>query len=416
MREHSRKILVISYYSPPYRSSYGTQRLIKFIKFLLMRGWNITLLTSELPRNEPIAEEEEKLPKKLRVVRIPPTRLFSNLKWRGKFVPDDFIGWIRPAVDRAMEIIAEDRPSIIFSTAPPYSNMIIGTICSSKSKSIPHITDFRDPWTRIDVIWVIKGKIRKWINKKLEGEVLKRSKYVIMADDLAYKDDFFIKGVRKIKAPIISISNGYDEDDFKNILPHRKSRNKMFSISYVGGFYDQETFNNFLDPLLFWAKLFPEDMSQVMLLYAGASSHFFNNCYELPFFLENHGYLSHREAILLRYRSDIQMFSQPSYFKPHIFSGKIFEMIRTPVPILAITRTDGAVARLLDKTKTGFSVSQGKDEKAALILKKIFEDWKTNKIKYNPQLSVILGYSRESLANKLAEVLDLCVDSVHACK
>jgi glycosyltransferase involved in cell wall biosynthesis len=401
-----RNILVISYYSPPYRSLHGTQRLFKFIKYLSRWGWDITLLTSELPDGEPIDETPEMLPSNLHIVRIPGTRLSSNMARRGKFIPDDFIRWVRPAVNKAIEIMEKKKPEVIFSTAPPYSNMIIATICASKGKGIQHVTDFRDPWTKIDVSWVIKGRLLQWMNKKLECEILRRSNRVIMADDLIYKDAFFCEDAKSYDDKIVSISNGYDEEDFRGIPLAPPNSNKMFSISYVGVFYDQETFNNLLSPLIAWANRHPEDMRQVRLLYAGSSSDFFKRAEKLPFQMVNYGFITHREAISLRYKSNIQLFAQPSYFKSHVYSGKIFEMIRTPVPILAITRKDGAVARLLESTRTGYSLPHGQTEKVAVALKQIFDCWKIGEQIYNPDLSMIKRYSRESLAKKLTEILN----------
>ena len=42
----ARHVLVISYYSYPYRSVYGTQNVGKFIKYLTRLGWTITLVST----------------------------------------------------------------------------------------------------------------------------------------------------------------------------------------------------------------------------------------------------------------------------------------------------------------------------------------------------------------------------------
>jgi hypothetical protein len=400
------RILIISYYSPPYRSSLGTQRTMKFIKYLTRIGWHITLLTSELPEDEPQDEFSEPFPPIVKVVRIPSTRLYSNLNWQGKFIPDDFFHWVRPALAEVMRLTKEENYSIIYSTAPPYTNLIIGTIASAKT-GIYHIPDFRDPWTRIDIAWVIKGRFLNWFNKKLEYEVLKRSKHIIMADDFEYRDDYFVDKVKLLQVPVISITNGYDEEDFQNTKLPAEMDDGMFKISYIGGFYDPETFSNVLEPLLIWADKYPEDMSKVALIYAGNSSSYFNKLEKLPFNLIDYGFLHHKEAISLRFESNVQLFSQPSYFKSHVYSGKIFEMIRTPIPILAIVKPDSAVTKLLAKTRTGFSIPQQKSEKSAEILKELFEDWKAGKRGYKADFQEVAKYSRMALSNKLDMVFKI---------
>jgi glycosyltransferase involved in cell wall biosynthesis len=120
--------------------------------------------------------------------------------------------------------------------------------------------------------------------------------------------------------------------------------------------------------------------------------------------LRDHGYVSHREAIIARMNSDLQLFSQPAYFKPHIYSGKIFEMLRVGVPILAITRTDGAVATLLDRTGAG--IAQYRHEDVAVILKDFFDKWKRGERLTTPDGAMVSAYSRETLANRLASTLE----------
>lgn len=399
----NRNILIISYYASPYRSSLGTQRTMKYIKYLSHMGWHITLLTSELPENEPTDEYSEQFPANVKVVRIPSTRLYSNLNKIGVFVPDDFIHWVRPSLAAFERLNKEDNYSIIYSTVPPYTNAIIGTIASAKT-GIPHIPDFRDPWTKIDIGWRIKNRFLDWLNKKLEYQVLKQSKHIVMADDLEYQHDYFVDTAQILNNPISSITNGYDEEDFQNINPITDTDKNKFNISYIGGIYDQETFKNIIDPILIWANKYPKDMNEVSLTYAGSSFSFFTRLDRPPFSIYNAGFLTHNAAISLRFNSNVQLFSQPLYFKPHVYSGKIFEMIRTPVPILAIVKKDSAVTRLITRTKTGFSVPQEQKEKAAEILKQLFEDWKMGNFTYAPDMTEVEKYSRIALANKLNNV------------
>lgn len=397
-----RSVLVISYYSPPYRSIYGTQRITKFMKFLVRMGWEVTLLTTSPSLHDERDDLAESLPDSVHVVRLPALRLKSKHGGKGSFVPDDFIYWVRPAVEAAQVLVRERGISLILGTAPPYSNLLAGAICASMCK-LPFVPDFRDPWSRIDVGWIIDKPGLRHINAWMEKIIIRHSARVVITDDLKYVGDFLADASEAVRDKVVSITNGFDEEDFVGI-PLAEGRRTKFTVSYVGSLYDQETFDNLLVPFRLWNEHHPEDLRQVEFVYAGAHSKYFNNAGALPFALRDLGYVSHREAIIARMKSDLQLFSQPAYFKPHIYSGKIFEMLRVGVPILAITRTDGAVAALLDRTGAG--IAQYRHEDIAVILKDFFDKWKRGERLTTPDGAVVSTYSRETLANRLASTLE----------
>jgi|UPI0005666958 hypothetical protein len=99
--------------------------------------------------------------------------------------------------------------------------------------------------------------------------------------------------------------------------------------------------------------------------------------------------------------SDLQLFTQPRHFKPHFYSGKIFEMLRAGIPILAVTRPDGTVANLLLETNAGFTAAQ-RSEQAAVILQIQFDKWRRGEHWEKPDMNLVQrgisptlgGYSR----------------------
>ena len=381
----------------------GTQRLTKFIKYWARDGWKITLLTTAPRAGDPVDSQGETIHPDVRVVRIEPAMPKSRLVRQGRFVPDDYFRWVRPAVEALDKLIQTERPDVIVATVPPYSNAIAAAICAARH-GIPLVTDFRDPWTRIEIVFVIRRKTLRWINAAMEQRVLRISRLVLIADDLHFLADFFPDGER-LKPKAISVTNGYDEEDFCGTENLNPAAEISFVISYVGSLYDQETFDNVVAPLRQWAKQHPEDMSSVRFVYAGGASRMFQGEGALPCVLEDHGSLSHHEAISLRFRSHVQIFCLPSYLKPHTYSGKIFEMIRTPVPILAVVREDSAPAKLVKATETGVSVSPGEVMAGASYLKTIFNRWLAGKAEYSPRYEVIKNYSRERLAESAAQAI-----------
>ncbi|MDP1678928.1 MAG: glycosyltransferase [Candidatus Nitrotoga sp.] len=398
-----RRMLFVTYYSPPYPSSLGTQRLTKFTKYWARAGWKITLLTTAPGESDAVDIKGETFHPDVKVVRIAPAKAKPNLAYQGRFVPDDFFMWVRPAVNAMNEIIRAERPDVIVATVPPYSNVLVAAICAAKH-GIPLVTDFRDPWTQIDLSFVIHHKVLRWINAILERRVLRNSQLCLIADDLKFLGQYFPDG-KRWESKVVSVTNGYDEEDFFGTQDLGPPEDGIFRISYVGGLYDQKTFEYVIEPLQEWARRHPEDMHFVRFVYAGNSSHIFKHDGAIPCALENHDHLPHHQAIALRFQSHVQLCCLPPYFKPHLYSGKIFEMIRTPVPILAVVRADSAPAKLVKDTKTGISVAPGEAVAGASYMKTIFDRWLVGKVEYSPRLEVIRNYSRERLAETAAQAI-----------
>ncbi|MBI4688132.1 MAG: hypothetical protein HY756_10220 [Nitrospirae bacterium] len=399
-----RSILVISYYSQPYRSVYGTQRITKFMKFLLRMGWEVTLLTSTPSHSEEQEPRSEGIPEGVHVVRLSAAPLQSTLSRQGLFVPDDYIRWVRPAAQQAHALVRDRGISVILATAPPYSNLIAGAICAARC-GLPFVPDFRDPWSKIGLAWVISRPGLRQLNACMEKALLHFSTRVIITDDLKYIDDYLADSSEGVRKKTVSITNGYDEEDFAGMNLSDTHRVK-FTVSYIGSLYDQETFDNILQPFRLWQKSYPDDMEKVEFVYAGSGSEYFREAGPLPFSLCDLGYVSHRESIKLRINSDLQLFSLPRRLKAHLYSGKIFEMLRAGVPILAFTRLDGAAAELISKTMAGIAISPGQHQEAADALKRLFDLWRRGEALCNPDWETIAQYSREPLALKLSSLIE----------
>ena len=65
-----KRLLFISYYSPPYNSALGTQRLSKFIKYLSRSGWKIALVTTAPRAQWEIDKQAEVLPSTVDTIRL----------------------------------------------------------------------------------------------------------------------------------------------------------------------------------------------------------------------------------------------------------------------------------------------------------------------------------------------------------
>ncbi|MGD9602562.1 MAG: glycosyltransferase [Gammaproteobacteria bacterium] len=393
-----RSILIVSYYFPPYRSVYGTQRISKFAKFLSRRGWNITVL-STTPEPDQIIDDQEIERESIAIVRLPQATIRSDLKNRGMFVPDDYFQWESVAAETAVRLIKEKQISLVLSTAPPYTNLVVGTLAARKT-GLPHIVDFRDPWSRIDFAWVIRSPILVRANRWMERMVLQLADRIVSVVDAQYLESFLGDDSVEVREKTRVITNGFDDEDFSFPEMQWESRDK-FVVSYVGSIYDRETFDNILGALEAWKRRHPEDLNRVKFSYAGGGSHYLTSVGNFPCEIIDSGYVSHRSAVELRRHSHLQIFSQPRSFAKFVYSGKIFEMIRTGPPILAFTHIDGAVAQLLGRAQAGIAVAPGAMEDGAIALKSYFDRWLSGEPLVSADLGVISQYSRSALSATL---------------
>jgi len=273
------KILMIAYYFPPLGGG-GVPRPLKFCKYLPEFGWDVVVLTAKngvgpvydktlldelnsyknvkvyrtisfelgalknlfkkiffdnsntKNQSAPIERQE----KKYREIKTQKKgylkRIFSKcydlLFKLQKFlcVPDDKILWAIPSFFSALRIIKKEKPDMIFVTLPPYSSFILAVLLK-KFLGVKLITDYRDPWNTEFDKKGINYLIEKWCLKNCDG-------YVYAVEQI---NQWLLKlyNIRNIQTELIT--NGYDEDDYKNIEPIKFDKWTMIS---GGDLYGEE--------------------------------------------------------------------------------------------------------------------------------------------------------------------------------
>ena len=405
------RLLVISYFSPPYQSRFGTQRLTKFLKYLSREDWKITVITTRPNLEEWTERQSEPFPPAVLEVRT--EALQPSILWRNPpLVPDNYLGWIGPALETASKEIAREAPDVILATVPPYSNGIAAALLAVRHR-IPLVVDFRDPWSKIETGWRLTGGFARWLTRRLEHGVLRIADKVVMASEAKYVGEFLSLPEKDIDGKVVSILNGYDEEDFeKQDGSPRFNGTPRFKLSYVGTFYDEETFLGIMMLMKAWERRYPAELADVEFHYAGQNSAFFDRCKFRPGYLIDHGYVCHEEAVALRCQSQVQLFCQPPHFKPDVSSGKIYEMIRTGAPIVAITNTTGAVATIVAATRSGVVVDNRKPEDGVAALRQYYLAWKENRAVEPQDWVAVQVYSRKAQADQLSAVLRSMIPGV----
>jgi glycosyltransferase involved in cell wall biosynthesis len=373
-----KKVLIISYYWPP-GSGAGVQRWLKFSKYLPEFGWEPVILTvdpeyASYPATDPTLEKD--LPAGIKVYRTRATdwfRLYSKDKKkvpsagfavnndnsikgivarfvRGNFfIPDPRKGWNKFAIDKAVEIILKEGISHLITSSPPHSTQLLGLELKKIFPGIKWIADLRDPWT--DIYYYNEFYptfIARAVDRKYEMKVLRSSDTIITVGE-TLKQHFLGKlknGIDKVKV----LTNGYDEEDFRNvsgIIPQR------FTISYIGTLSDAYPVYGFLRAL---EKLKNEGADFIFRLVGSVTSSQQNGILEKigSERFEYIPYTDHSGAIGYMTSSSLLLMVIPDHHGSRsIVTGKLFEYLASGKPILCLGPTNGDAAAIISEMQAG---------------------------------------------------------------
>lgn len=444
-----KKVLIISYYFPP-SGGPGVQRILKFVKYLPSSGWEPVVLTvndGDFPaRDESLLNE---IPANIKVYRtkiFEPYDLYRNLTGKKKntaidveninkegkkklseqiaefiratfFIPDARRGWLKYAVKEGRKIIDEEKPDLIFSSAPPYTCSMIAMklkryYFKKYGKQIPWVSDFRDAWTGYLTSpkrWVLPAAI----DASYERKTLDEADAVTMVAN-GIKDDFDAKypDISKDKKYFL-IRNGFDSEDYKGI-PYDNNLRERFTVIYTGSMYGKRNPFFFIDTLTELVKNSSVDIKKIKFIFVGRMGgdilDYINNSY-LKSVIEHIAYVPHAESIkyLLEADAMLLLIDEDKYSKM-ILSGKVFEYLGasliTGKPILAIA-PEGEAADLIRETSAGDIIPHNNGEYLSKIFLKYYNDFLSGKKEtFAANSRAIKQYDRRLLTEKLAKVFD----------
>lgn len=423
-----KKVLIITYYWPP-AGGPGVQRWLKFVKYLPDFDIEPILYIPENP-NYPIldASLNSEVSKDLIILKHPikePYKLaslFSKkasssiskgiipvqkkqsliqkllLYIRGNFfIPDARIGWVKPSVTFLSDYIDENNITTIITTGPPHSVHLIGKQLKERL-GVEWLADFRDPWTTIGYHKKLKlSKASKEKHKALEKEVLNGADKIIVTSHVT-KTEF----ESLTKRPISVITNGYDNESVGPVTLDDK-----FSISHIGSLLSER------NPEVLWQVLrdligeldgFKDDFQLNFIGFLSDNIIESLKKYNLTNYIDNIGYVSHKEAIKFQKKSQVLLLIEiNSEDTKCIVPGKLFEYMVSNRPIISIGPKGSDVEKIIKETNTGnyFYYSDYDLLKTTII--NHYKAYKNNTLESHP--IGLQKYSRKNLTKQLAELL-----------
>ena len=420
----STKVLIITYYWPP-GSGAGVQRWLKFSKYLPLFGWDPVILTVD-PQyaTYPAVDNsmEAEISSDLKIFKTRATDYFriydkdkkkipsagfatnddSGIKGkilrfiRGNlFIPDPRKGWNKHAFKKACEIIINEGIKYMITTSPPHSAQLVGLKLKKIFPDIKWIADLRDPWT--DIYYYNQfypTVISRMVDRRFEIQVLRSADRIITVGKSL--KDLFIKKLPVLKNKIDVITNGFDEDDFRELNtahPHK------FTISYIGTLSDAYPIEGFLDALCgfrekgfdfnlkFIGTVSPKQKELILSKLEQSSVDFI-------------AYVDHSIAITYMVNTNVLLLIIPDHqSNKSIITGKLFEYIASGKPILCLGPTDGDAADIIKETGNGKSFNYNDFTGIESLLTAIINNPGTYK-NFNSST-----FSRKNLTSQLVKIL-----------
>ena len=436
-----KRVLIISYYWPPTGGS-GVQRWVKFAKYLPSEGWQPVIYTPENP--EQLAVDESlaaEVPEDAEIVKtriIEPYELYKRVlrrsghskeavevnpvnaqnksllqkaaMWiRGNlFRPDPRCLWIGPSVRFLKKYLAEHPVDLIVSTGPPQSMHMIG-LRLSRETGLPWIADFRDPWTKIFYFKHLSmtSATEKW-HRKMEKKVLDEASAVVAVSPLVQQEF-----QEMTDTPVELITNGFDECDFSSeqCTEAYGGASEEFIITHTGLFaadgnptvlWDvlaekcrtDETFKKLLR-----IKLIGKTDDQILKALTDRG---------LEDSMINMGYQPHSVAVEQQRQASLLILplrKEPEY--KAVLPGKLFEYLASQRPILGIGQPDGAMAMIVNETRTG-TVIDWEDRKG--LTQYIEQCWERHlEGRLSTEGADLSRFTRRSLTRRMAGLFDKVV-------
>ena len=420
-----RTVLVIAYYFPPMGLS-GVQRTLKFVKYLPQFGWQPTVLTvtpTGYFAQDPTLLEElngknieiirsgsldvNRFFKKKSTVKMPSERWEKALRFTSDlfFIPDNKIGWRRKAVHAASELLSKSRFDILFATAPPFTDFLIGMDLAEKFK-IPLILDYRDPWLEFPVKYY-PTPYHRWKNYILEKQALQRSTKVIVTNrrvkELILKQYEFLR-----YDDVEIISQGYDPEDFAPAAGVQHAGSGKFTITHTGVFNGDRSPKYFFEAL---KKIFTDSPELKDKIEARIVGNFQDGYVKMiqTMGLESNivltGYLSHADSVKELLNADcLWLMLMNDRQSP----GKLYEYIAARKPILACV-PDGFIKQTVLEAGAGIITNPTSVDEIAGAILILYQQFKDKKLPV-PKDEIVRKYDRSALTYELSNIMGFLVE------
>jgi hypothetical protein len=303
---------------------------------------------------------------------------------------------------KVIKQVSKDTFDFVITTGGPYSVHRVGYALKKKLPNIFWIVDWRDLWTQNPYFHGIR--IFHWYEKYLEKLFHTRCNLITTVSDGLASD------LQKVTSvPIEVIYNGFDSDDYAELLKKPRKKNKRFTIAYLGslykGFQDPMPLLHALAELDIEKKISSEDFE---MIFAGTNCNIKEQIDELK--MEKYytylGFIPREASLEIQYNADAVLFFEYGNLKVKgILTGKLFEYLSLSKEIWAIGIsgiTDAGM--IIGKACAGICLGTDIEKIKAYIMYSIFH--RNNKGR-EKDMVFISSFERRKQAEKLFSLLSI---------
>ncbi|MDZ4182487.1 MAG: glycosyltransferase, partial [Candidatus Cloacimonadaceae bacterium] len=361
MKSAEPKLLMIINEFPPVGES-GVQRPLKHLKYLSRAGWKCFVVT---PGNPPKAVFDysllDEIPRSASIHRtfsfgfggrgvnavagikhgtLSKASLARKALWKGLwkalnlfnsllFPIDKQIGWVPFAYRKALSLIRSHGIRNVYITAFPFSAFLVGIMLKRKlGNKITWVADYRDAWQFEPLL---KENILPFRYRKIERkdrQVLELCDRVVFPTEHIHK--LYLQKYPWLSDKSVTITNGYDEEDFTGLIPRKYDK---FTVFFMGKVYNPKRSN----PLPFIEAIAQSHFGDLSIVHAGSVSQDVKPLLEQHPIYRFEGYKSHRAALECALGADVNLIVlNDDAASEGVYTGKLFELLRIGKPILAL--------------------------------------------------------------------------------
>ena len=413
----------MSYTFPP-AGGVGVQRVSKLVKYLPEFGVDPMVLTAKEP-SVPIEDATtlRDIPKNLHIVRtrtLEPSYRTKAKVWQDAakpnpmrqalarfaskvFVPDPQILWLpftAPQLARLSSTV-----HVVLVSAPPFSPFLLGPLAR-----VPFVLDYRDEW-RMAASYEMHGG--PWISKvidRLEPALARRAAMIVTATE-EFRENLLQKIPHLDPGRVVTITNGYDPDDFQSIAdevpPPHDTPGQTLVMTYAGTMFRHTSPKGFFAALRLLQERDPSILSRLDVRFVGRIVPT-----EMKTFEENPLPCVHRVPYVPREQA-LRMLAQSHMALlildavPHaesMYPAKIFELMHLRRPLLALA-PEGALSRLIKRHNLGTVVSPRDPPAIAEALERSVRAFERGELPSHAEPRDIEPFHRRAIAGQFADVL-----------
>jgi glycosyltransferase involved in cell wall biosynthesis len=285
--------------------------------------------------------------------------------------PDPHSGWIPHAVRSALRVARTRQIDCIYASGGPWSTFLAAAITHAVTR-IPLVLDFRDPWASNPNLQS-RSRLVRAAHRWLEARCIKRAR-TIVANTEELKSDFIERYPRIQSDRFITVPNGFE------ILPPspKTARRERFTLVHAGALYLSRDPRPFLTALTMLLERGEIPANSILVRFLGGvettDAEFDSLLAGLQHVVEFLPRQPHARAVEIQREADGLLLFQTGF--PLQVPRKLYEYLSLRLPILAVTESGSATARILREIDCGRVVGNDAEE-IAVALSQLHRDWRS---------------------------------------